>query len=460
VQAAKVDPLHPGWPPTCDVVQEAQGALQEQSENDRKGRVSKTPRLKGKCCRFVLAAPHTSTQPVTQPSYTSPTLTCSLHCSPSPTHALTLTAGLQASAHLSKLHMPVIDVDEVENEPPQIVYIKKEGEPAPRIPPNTADGLPSAPLLPSAAATALLGVAPEKDESSDEDDSSDDEDEDAQDELPLTQLAPLALPPPAASNPPAASKRTPSAAAKRQAAEALVLCAAEASATAKAFAEMEVPEPPTQGTRPAPALADPAGTKRQRKGTRKPAAANAPKPAAAAKARKPAAAAKAPTPVRTGKIRLEPGDDSVAVRTAPIDDEDHFVVIGKRADDTLLCLENGADVEVLEGPTNGFYMCRAGEVSGWVRVKKICVHRPGKAASAPPAEEVSAEQTDSDGEEEEEESDSEAYDVSRIEGERIVKGVRQYCVFWEGWPDDSATWEPASNLRNCAVFQQYLEERD
>jgi hypothetical protein len=291
---------------------------------------------------------------------------------------------------------------------------------------------------------------PDGSKSGEDDSSSDDDSNDSGDDLPLSQRIPietngrnLVVP---TARAPVAPKRTRSPAAKARQAASDVVAATSAYEDAEAFALMELPAEPTAGTKPPPERVSPAGTKRQRKNERK------------AAPRKP----NVPKPQRTGTIRLTE-DESVAVRTEPVDDLEHFINIGKRSDETMLSFDNGTEVEVIDGPTNGFYRCRAGDVSGWVRVKKVRVNRTRRkaAAAAEPCElaepDVPSGGEESDGEESDGGSDEEdAYDVSRIGGERVVEGVKQYLVFWEGWPDSTASWEPAEHLVNCTVLQDYL----
>ncbi|CAG5094685.1 Oidioi.mRNA.OKI2018_I69.XSR.g13777.t1.cds [Oikopleura dioica] len=52
------------------------------------------------------------------------------------------------------------------------------------------------------------------------------------------------------------------------------------------------------------------------------------------------------------------------------------------------------------------------------------------------------------------------WEVQEIMGKRrSSNGVIQYHVLWKGWPLESATWEPKSNLTNCARTLQNFEKR-
>ena len=65
---------------------------------------------------------------------------------------------------------------------------------------------------------------------------------------------------------------------------------------------------------------------------------------------------------------------------------------------------------------------------------------------------------------EEEESDGDSatgrmknYEVEAILDHRDVKGGREYLIKWRGYPAEDATWEPVSNLDNCAkLLRAYL----
>lgn len=53
----------------------------------------------------------------------------------------------------------------------------------------------------------------------------------------------------------------------------------------------------------------------------------------------------------------------------------------------------------------------------------------------------------------------EKYVVESIKDHREVNGVREFHVFWEGYPEDEATWEPESSLMEDApsVVRAYLK---
>jgi len=54
------------------------------------------------------------------------------------------------------------------------------------------------------------------------------------------------------------------------------------------------------------------------------------------------------------------------------------------------------------------------------------------------------------------------YFVNEIVGERYnkKKGCDEYKVIWEGFAESDFTWEPASNLANCVIFVDYMEEKE
>lgn len=53
----------------------------------------------------------------------------------------------------------------------------------------------------------------------------------------------------------------------------------------------------------------------------------------------------------------------------------------------------------------------------------------------------------------------ERFIVESIQGHREVDGVREFYVFWEGYPEDEATWEPEDSLMEDAprVVREYLK---
>ena len=53
----------------------------------------------------------------------------------------------------------------------------------------------------------------------------------------------------------------------------------------------------------------------------------------------------------------------------------------------------------------------------------------------------------------------EKFIVESIEGHRMVDGVREFHVFWEGYSEDEATWEPEDSLMEDApsVVRAYLK---
>lgn len=53
----------------------------------------------------------------------------------------------------------------------------------------------------------------------------------------------------------------------------------------------------------------------------------------------------------------------------------------------------------------------------------------------------------------------EKFIVESIEGHREVDGVREFHVFWEGYPEDQATWEPEDSLMEDApsIVRAYLK---
>ena len=56
------------------------------------------------------------------------------------------------------------------------------------------------------------------------------------------------------------------------------------------------------------------------------------------------------------------------------------------------------------------------------------------------------------------------FEVEKILDTRLTRGAggrqrRQYLVLWKGYPAEDATWEPISNLTNCAeALAQYWRE--
>lgn len=53
----------------------------------------------------------------------------------------------------------------------------------------------------------------------------------------------------------------------------------------------------------------------------------------------------------------------------------------------------------------------------------------------------------------------EKYVVEAIKGHRVVDGVREFHVLWEGYPEDEASWEPEDSLVEDApkVVREYLK---
>ena len=45
--------------------------------------------------------------------------------------------------------------------------------------------------------------------------------------------------------------------------------------------------------------------------------------------------------------------------------------------------------------------------------------------------------------------DMEEYEVERIEGERKIKGKKEFLVKWKGYGDAERTWEPLEHLDNA-----------
>ncbi|CAD26164.1 CHROMOBOX PROTEIN [Encephalitozoon cuniculi GB-M1] len=51
------------------------------------------------------------------------------------------------------------------------------------------------------------------------------------------------------------------------------------------------------------------------------------------------------------------------------------------------------------------------------------------------------------------------YTVDRIVGDRKKKGVKQYLVKWEGYPDSENTWEDEKNIFSKELIKEYEESR-
>lgn len=51
------------------------------------------------------------------------------------------------------------------------------------------------------------------------------------------------------------------------------------------------------------------------------------------------------------------------------------------------------------------------------------------------------------------------YVVERIEGKRIINGVTQYFLKWQGYPRSENTWEPVENL-SCPEFIAAFEKSE
>lgn len=53
------------------------------------------------------------------------------------------------------------------------------------------------------------------------------------------------------------------------------------------------------------------------------------------------------------------------------------------------------------------------------------------------------------------------YEVEYILNHRLVNGLQEYLVKWEGYPHSENTWEPEGNLENCRdLILDYYQQRD
>lgn len=53
------------------------------------------------------------------------------------------------------------------------------------------------------------------------------------------------------------------------------------------------------------------------------------------------------------------------------------------------------------------------------------------------------------------ESDEELYNIEKIIGHKMIKGMPHYRIKWEGYPSSANTWEPIDVLEKC---QDLIEE--
>ncbi|CAG7837745.1 unnamed protein product [Allacma fusca] len=55
--------------------------------------------------------------------------------------------------------------------------------------------------------------------------------------------------------------------------------------------------------------------------------------------------------------------------------------------------------------------------------------------------------------------EADEYAVERIVDKKVVDGEVQYFIKWQGWPEDSNTWEPIEHLGNCHMMIQSYENK-
>ncbi|TPX71439.1 hypothetical protein SpCBS45565_g01018 [Spizellomyces sp. 'palustris'] len=61
--------------------------------------------------------------------------------------------------------------------------------------------------------------------------------------------------------------------------------------------------------------------------------------------------------------------------------------------------------------------------------------------------------------EEESDEEPETYEVERIDGYRCLRGVEQYRIKWEGYPEEDNTWEPVENIHATDLIQEYWKSQ-
>ena len=57
-------------------------------------------------------------------------------------------------------------------------------------------------------------------------------------------------------------------------------------------------------------------------------------------------------------------------------------------------------------------------------------------------------------------NDDNVYQCEKIVGQRLAKGVTQFCVTWAGYDTKDNTWEPIENLAGCESFIADFKERE
>ncbi|KNC97950.1 uncharacterized protein SPPG_06938 [Spizellomyces punctatus DAOM BR117] len=61
--------------------------------------------------------------------------------------------------------------------------------------------------------------------------------------------------------------------------------------------------------------------------------------------------------------------------------------------------------------------------------------------------------------EEESDEEPETYEVEKIVGYRCHRGVEQYRIKWEGYPEEDNTWEPVENIHATDLIQEYWKSQ-
>ena len=51
------------------------------------------------------------------------------------------------------------------------------------------------------------------------------------------------------------------------------------------------------------------------------------------------------------------------------------------------------------------------------------------------------------------------YPLEGILAERVIAGVREYLVKWEGYPDERCTWEPEENFQNDSTLPEWIKQK-
>ena len=58
-----------------------------------------------------------------------------------------------------------------------------------------------------------------------------------------------------------------------------------------------------------------------------------------------------------------------------------------------------------------------------------------------------------------EEKNADEYEVEKIVGQKMIRGVRHFEILWKNYPASAATWEKEVNLSNCSrKLKEFLKD--